>query len=70
MEKKRKTKRRRPPTSGRPRFTTGEVVRAIVVLSKEQHEYLKAKGNVSAEVRRLIDQERAREQGERQGSPK
>jgi hypothetical protein len=30
-------------------------VKAIIVLSKEQHEFLKAQGNVSAAVRRLID---------------
>jgi len=40
---------------GRLRFTDGEIVHVTLKLSREQYDYLKATGNLSAEVRRLVD---------------
>lgn len=53
------SKRRRPENSGRPRFTEGRVVKAMILLSERQYDYLTSTGNLSAEVRRLIDEAQA-----------
>lgn len=48
-------KRTRAKNAGRPRFTDGEIVPVMIKLSREQYTYLKSTGNLSAEVRRLVD---------------
>lgn len=55
--------RTRPENSGRPRFTDGEIVHVTLKLSRAQYDYLKATGNLSAEVRRLVDAARALAKG-------
>jgi hypothetical protein len=51
---------RRPWVAGKPKFTNGELRRVTLLLSDQHLQFLHEQGNVSATVRRLIEQEIAR----------
>jgi hypothetical protein len=51
--------------AGRPRFTSGEVVRRLITLSREQNDFLEQQDNASAFIRRLLDREMAKQRRQR-----
>jgi len=62
---------RRPWVAGKPKFTNGELRRVTLLLSDRHVHFLHQQGNVSATVRRLVEDEMARTlQRERQKEAK
>ena len=51
---------KRPWVAGKPKFTNGDLVKVMVLLSDKQLDFLKNQGNVSATIRTLVDREIAR----------
>jgi len=61
---------KRPWVAGKPKFTYGELRRVTLLLSDKHVQFLHQQGNVSATVRRLIDEEMTHAQKRNQQGPK